>query len=138
MAFIDFRPMVAAHALESVTAIVFTPLEHQVIAIARNDRLWTVRPRGRIEAAIGWIFDRRNPRLSDAKLEALRRIAVLGWWHGYAVAGSELKAFLSAGYTPDHYELLMRGIVTTRAAEPRRRAGHRYSAAPARAQEALD
>jgi hypothetical protein len=58
--------------------------------------------------------------LSDARLEALRRIAVLSWYRGYAVAPADVRAFLAAGFTTDHYDLLLARISAARANLPRR------------------
>lgn len=58
--------------------------------------------------------------LADPKLEALRRVAVLSWKRGYAIASAEVKAFLAAGYSPAHYELVVDTIAATRQGESRR------------------
>ena len=52
-------------------------------------------------------------------LEALRRIAVLSWHHGYSVPSNEVRAFLAAGYTPDQYELMVDSIGTALAGSRR-------------------
>ena len=44
------------------------------------------------------------------KLEALRRMAVLTWHHGYAVTTPQIDDFLAAGFTTDHYDLLGRRV----------------------------
>ena len=43
-------------------------------------------------------------------LRSLRRMAVLTWHHGYAVTTVQIDAFLAAGFTPDHYDLLGRRV----------------------------
>ncbi|WP_375250572.1 hypothetical protein [Sphingomonas sp.] len=85
-------------------------LEWSVVAIARNDRLSSLRRPGRLSTALRVVFRQHNPMLADERLEALRRIAVLGWHYGYNVPGSELRRFLAAGFSADHYELLMASI----------------------------
>lgn len=86
-------------------------LEWQVVALARRDRLSSLREPAKLIRAIGSIFDEtRNPRLADPSLEALRRMAVLSWHSGYSVPSHEVRAFLAAGYTPDQYELMVDSI----------------------------
>ena len=90
-------------------------LEWAVIAVARNDGLASLREPGRMSVAFGNVFGRRtNPRLADPKLEALRRMAVLAWHFGFAVPVSEVKAFLAAGFTTDHYETVLASIGAAR------------------------
>lgn len=93
----------------------FTALEWSVVALAERDPLSTLRNPSRMAVALGNLFgDRRNPRLADPKLEALRRLAVLTWHHGYRVAESAVRAFVAAGFTLQHYELLAGSIVSAR------------------------
>ena len=88
-------------------------LEWQVVALARRDRIASLRAPSKLGRALGSIFgDTRNPRLADPSLEALRRMAVLSWHHGYSVPSHEVRAFLAAGYTPDQYELMVDSIAT--------------------------
>jgi hypothetical protein len=83
-------------------------LEWSVVALARNDRLSTLRNPGRISMAMSCLFGfQHNPRLADPRLEALRRIAVLSWHRELAVHGSEVKAFVAAGFTLEQYELVV-------------------------------
>ena len=92
-----------------------TDLEWSVVALARGDGLSTLREPGRIERAISLLFtDWRNPRLTDPKLEALRRMAVLSWRRGYSVAPADVRAFLAAGYSTAHYEILVNSINAAR------------------------
>jgi hypothetical protein len=62
--------------------------------------------------AFGTLFGRSrpNPRLADQRLEALRRVAVLGWHYGYTIPTEELRAFLAAGFSLDQYELVQDSI----------------------------
>lgn len=92
-------------------------LEWSVVAIARNDRLSSLRAPSRLSVAMGGLFGaRHNPRLADPKLEALRRMAVLSWHHGYTVPTSALNAFTDAGYTIAQYETLLGSIASARLA----------------------
>ena len=98
-----------------------TPLEWEVVSLAQRDKLSSIRPAGVIVRALRWMFGGRVANaLSDGRLEALRRIAVLSWYRGYAVAPAEVRLFLAAGFTPDHYDLLLARINAVRAHLPRR------------------
>ena len=100
---------------------VLTELERSVIGIARQDGLSTLRQPGRLTRWLGLVFGVRiSPQLADPKLEALRRIAVLSWKRGYAIASAEVKAFLASGYSPAFYELVVDTIASARQAEARR------------------
>jgi len=92
-------------------------LEWSVVAVARNDSLASLREPGRLGMAMAALFGgRQNPRLADARLEALRRIAVLAWHHGYTLPMSEIKAFLKAGFTSDQFEALLASVSRGRSA----------------------
>ncbi|MDP1027673.1 hypothetical protein Q5H91_10645 [Sphingomonas sp. KR1UV-12] len=96
-------------------------LEWSVVAIARTDRLASLRTPGRIAIAMGALFGgRRDPRLADPRLEALRRIAVLSWHYGYTVPSHAVRDFLSAGFSASQYELLVDSIDVARAAAAHR------------------
>ena len=130
MAYLDFAPTDGGALLLDRPATAprsfakpadLTPLEWQVVEIAQHDKLSSIRPAGPIVRAIRWIFGGRVANaLSDGRLEALRRIAVLSWYRGYAIAPAEVRLFLAAGFTPDHYDLLLGRINDLRAAFPRR------------------
>ena len=95
----------------------FSGLEWSVIALARRDRIASLREPGRIATALRAVFGTARPgRLADGRLEALRRIAVLAWHYGYAVPVSELRAFLAAGFSSDQYEMLQTSIARGRVA----------------------
>ena len=97
-------------------------LEWSVVMLAERDRLSTLRTPGRMAQAIALLFgDRPNPQLADPRLEALRRVAVLSWHHGYTIPSGEVRAFLSAGFTPDQYELVVDSISRGRATSAARR-----------------
>ncbi|MBN8816373.1 MAG: hypothetical protein J0J06_13110 [Sphingomonas sp.] len=130
MAYLDFspadggallldRPAVAPKGFRKAAEL--TPLEWQVVEIAQHDKLSSIRPAGPIVRALRWMFGGRvATALSDGRLEALRRMAVLSWYRGYAVAPAEVRLFLAAGFTPDHYDLLLGRINAIRAKLPRR------------------
>lgn len=98
----------------------FTPLEWQVVDIAQRDRLSSINRPGPFARALRWVFGPAvQTALSDPRLEALRRIAVLSWYRGFAVAPAEVRAFLAAGFTVDQYETLLARIHAVRATLPR-------------------
>lgn len=100
-----------------------SPIEWSVVALARRDSLASLRQPGRLATALGGVFGtRHNPRLADPRLEALRRMAVLAWHRGYAVAKSQVQAFLAADYTVDQYEAMMASISVAKMTAPARRA----------------
>jgi len=86
------------------------PLEWAVVALARRDTLGSLRAPGRLAVAMRAVFRQHNPRLADERLEALRRMAVLSWHHGYTVPSREVAAFLAAGFTADQYDLMLASI----------------------------
>lgn len=96
----------------------FSALEWQVVALAQHDRLASLEAPGRLSVALGVIFGGQspNPKLADARLEALRRVAVLAWHRGYALPAHEIHAFHEAGFTPEQYETLLASISRGRAA----------------------
>jgi hypothetical protein len=96
-------------------------LEWSIVALAGRDTLATLRTPGRMVIAMGVLFGGRpNPRLADEKLEALRRMAVLAWHHGYVLPSWEIRAFVAAGYTIEQYETLLKSISAGRAARQQR------------------
>ena len=97
----------------------FSALEWSVIRFARLDKLWTIRGAGRFGRFWNWLLARGNPELADPKLEALRRMAVLTWHFGFTVPGDDVADFLSAGFSPDQYELMASSINAT-ISSPRR------------------
>lgn len=128
MAYLNFNEIQGAPA--PVPALVAEPasasltaLEWSVVAIARKDGLSSLSAPGRLSIALGVVFGGTlpNPRLADERLEALRRVAVLGWHFGYTIPTEELRAFLAAGFTLDQYELVQDSIGRARAAARTRR-----------------
>ena len=99
----------------------FSKLEWSVIRLARVDRLWTIRAAGRVRRFFNWVIGRGNPELANPRLEALRRMAVLTWHYGFTVPGRDIADFLSAGFSPDQYEL-MAGCINSTISAPRKAA----------------
>ena len=86
-------------------------LEWSVVALAQKDSMASLKRPGKMAVAMGKLFrPRTNPELADPKLEALRRIAVLAWHRGYAIASHEIHAFMSAGFSLAQYELVLGSI----------------------------
>ena len=101
------RPMPANDVAKSD----FSPLEWSVIRLARGDELSSLREPGRFGRFINWMMGRGgSPELANERLEALRKIAVLSWHFGFTVPSEDVADFLSAGFTPDQYELLVMSI----------------------------
>ena len=89
----------------------FSRLEWSVIRLARVDSLSTLRPPGRFRRFVNWLMGRKgSPELANERLEALRRMAVLSWHFGFTVPGDDVADFLSQGFSPDQYELMVRSI----------------------------
>lgn len=116
----DSRPVaLPAIAANSNWKPNFSPLEWSIIRLARIDRLWTIRTAGRLRRFWNWFVGRGNPELANPKLEALRRMAVLTWHFGFTVPGEDVSEFISAGFSPDQYEL-MAGSINAALSSPRR------------------
>jgi hypothetical protein len=99
----------------------FTQREWLVIQLARKDRLSSLREESELMEFLRLIFGFPKSRpLSDPKLEALRRMAVMSWHHGFNVDGREVEAFTAAGWSLDHYEAMLGHIGDARAASVRR------------------
>lgn len=125
MAYTEFAalggPAVAEALRTPVKDATLSSLEWSVVAIAERDRLSSLRTPGRLSVALGALFgEGHNPRLADPRLEALRRMAVLTWHHGYTVPSAAVKEFLASGYTGDQYELLVDSISAARRPSRRR------------------
>ncbi|WNO52897.1 hypothetical protein [Stakelama saccharophila] len=119
----DIGAVVAGKAMADADTATLSPLEWSVVALAQRDRLSSLNKPGRVALAMGRLFGSRpNPELADAKLEALRRIAVLAWHRGYAIASHEIRAFKAAGFTLAQYELVLASISRSRNARNNQRA----------------
>lgn len=105
MAFIDFSDagMVALARLqfERAPTVELSALERRVVELARDDRLETLRP-ARKQSWLGrLVFGPQlpSPSLANPRLEALRRLAVMAWHHGYQLPSSVLREAQDAGYS---------------------------------------
>jgi hypothetical protein len=110
----------------TVAPAALTALEWSVVALAEKDSISSLREPGRFLSALGSLFGvRRQNRLANDRLEALRRIAVHAWHYRWNVPDSELQEFLAAGFSLDQYQLLQISIgqARARAAQNRRFAG---------------
>ena len=89
----------------------FSRLEWSVIRLAKVDSLSTLREPGRLGRFVNWLLNRKgSPELANERLESLRRMAVLSWHYGFTVPGEDVASFLSSGFSPDQYELMVRSI----------------------------
>ena len=128
MAYVNFvEPHEAALANPIATPVAdavparLSPLEWSVVALAQKDRLSSIDEPGPVAIAMGRLFgSRRNPHLADPRLEALRRLAVLAWHRGYAIATAEIRAFKQAGFSMGQYELVLASISRGRDARNQR------------------
>lgn len=126
MAYLNFSEVQGAPApvvpqtveLADVPGATLSALEWSVVAIARKDSLASLSAPSRLSIAFGVVFggSRPSPKLADQRLEALRRIAVLGWHYGYTIPTEELRAFLAAGFSLDQSELVQDSIGRARGA----------------------
>lgn len=79
---------------------VLNVLEQTVVALAAFDRRQSVESPGWFGRCIHKLLGRRpGMRLADARLEALRRYAVMTRLAGATVSGSERERFLAMGYS---------------------------------------
>jgi len=101
---------VASRAAEAA----FAPIERKVVALAEADPVASIGAPSRFARFFArWFgFERPNP-LSDARLEALRRFAVLARVTGGSLPAEEVQRFLVAGFSLSQARALQR-----RAARP--------------------
>ena len=100
-----------------------SPLEWSIVAMAERDGLASIREVSRYTRALRTFFGLKQPNpLANERLEALRRVAIFAWHHGWNVPKSELAAFLKAGFSNDHFELIQNSMGQARAARRRKRA----------------
>lgn len=111
MAFIDFTD--AAHQVLAPTiqarsvrisaepVQVLSTLEQRIVALARGDGLETLRPQRKRGWLARLILGPTPPSamLANEQLEALRRLAVRTWHHGYTLPVSALKEASAAGHS---------------------------------------
>lgn len=107
---LDSQP-IALLAIAAKPEPEFSALEWSIIRLARKDGLSTIREPGPLRRFFNWVVGRTgNPKLASDRLEALRRISVLSLNFGFSVPGEDVADFLSAGFTPDQYELLVGSV----------------------------
>jgi hypothetical protein len=77
-----------------------TSLERRVVELAREDGIGTLRPYRKRSFLSRLILGpgQPSPVLANERLEALRRLAVQTWHHGYTVPISALREAKQAGY----------------------------------------
>jgi len=86
----------------------FSALEWSVVALSQRDTLGSLETPGRMAVALGSLFGnrRRNPRLADPRLEALRRFSVLARHLRDRLPDREVVRFISAGFSQAQARLL--------------------------------
>jgi hypothetical protein len=108
MAYLDLAPSPfeildppARATLPRVAEPALTTIERDVISASLRDPVWSLGPSGRVRRALHWTFDVRRPNpLADARLEALRRFAVLVRHFGDRLDSVETDRLALAGYSP--------------------------------------
>jgi len=99
-----------------------TALEWSIVAMAQKDGVSSLREPSRFLAALASVFGERRPkRLANDRLEVLRRLAVYAWHYHWNVPDSELRAFLAAGFSMDHYNLIQASIDRARSSAAQKR-----------------
>jgi hypothetical protein len=118
MAYLDVQQQIQAGAFlpaSSPVATSFADQEWEIIRLARSDGLASLREPSRLARLLGRLFGADfNRGLANPRLEALRRLAVLAWHHGYAVPISAIKAFKSVGFSIDQLEILLASVARSR------------------------
>lgn len=96
-------------------------LEWSVASLAERDSLSSLREPGPLRRLMTQLFGIPPVnRLANERLEALRRMAVLIWRYHWNVPEREVQAFVGAGYSQPHYELLQHRIAAARSQRGRR------------------
>ncbi len=99
-----------------------SPLEWQIVALARRDSAASLRPAGPLARALSMLFGRKtSTSLANPRLEALRRVATLSLRYGRAIDPVEVNAFLSAGFSAEKYEHIAQHVCAIQAARGTRR-----------------
>ncbi|MDE8652354.1 hypothetical protein [Novosphingobium album (ex Liu et al. 2023)] len=94
-------PVAVAPAAAAARPHEFSALEWRVIELARGDGLDTLRPQRKRSWLARLILGPTppSPMLADERLEALRRLAVHAWHHGYTLPASAMKQAFAVGYS---------------------------------------
>ena len=102
-------------AVERGEVAAFSALEWTTILLARRDGLSSLARPGIVSRLMSRLFGFAVKQgLADARLEALRRFAVLAWAHGYNVPKSGIIAFKEAGFTMAQAETLLASVAVAR------------------------
>lgn len=120
MAFLDLVPppfeifdTPARATLSRVAEPALSAIERDVISASLRDPVWSLGPSGRVRRALHWIFDARRPNpLADARLEALRRFAVLIRHFGDRLDSAEADRLALAGYSPSQIRIAARQVAS--------------------------
>lgn len=96
-------PRGASRAVEAAPALAAEPLstlERRVVLLAREDGIETLRPQRKRSWLAKLVFGppAPSPVLANERLEALRRLAVQAWHHGYTLPASALREAKQAGF----------------------------------------
>jgi alkylhydroperoxidase family enzyme len=107
------------HAAPAAVRGLFSPIEWLVIALAERDHLSSLRAPGRFARAAAALFGGGGERpLAGARLEALRRVAVLARHRRGAVPAAEMAAFHRAGFSPDQGAALLASVAAANDRRP--------------------
>ncbi len=93
--------------LREATRVEFTPLEDQVIDLARVDSLGSLEVPGRIERLFTFLFGLSpgSQPLADPRLEALRRAVVVSR-HRHHLPDVQAAELRVAGFTPEQIRMI--------------------------------
>lgn len=122
MAYLDIdalyaTPVVGRAYAVSPSSPAFSALEWSVIALAKRDRLSSLKTPGRVSRALGSLFGLATASsLADPRLEALRRVSVHAWLRGFALPEVEVAQFLDAGFVKPQLEALLASVTGIRIA----------------------
>jgi hypothetical protein len=117
----DLRPSLIPATVAVADGRALSQREWMIVQLARDDGLASLREEHRFSRFMRMIFgiERKTP-YANPRFEALRRLAVMSWHHGYNVNSREIPEFLSAGYSIEHYDAMLAHIGRERAASARR------------------
>ncbi len=126
MAYLDLSPFpfeaAAAPSEVAPAPIAEAPLtttERLVISLSLRDPVWSVTPGGRFRRVLNRLFDVRRPNpFADARLEALRRFAVLVRRLGDRLDPAEADRLAEAGYSPRQIRDAVQQLASLQAAAP--------------------
>ena len=105
----------APTAAESAQVVRFAPLELKVIALAEADPIASIGAPTRFTRFFErWFGITRPAPLADARLEALRRFAVLARVSGGRLPREEVRRFVEAGFSMLQAHALQRRAATAR------------------------